>query len=74
MPYRRTAEEIIDHWRDCLRDLEIVGADSTEGRRLQLEVDRLRGEYQRLVVEAARDNGEPLSPFPVASEDGGKNR
>ena len=68
MLYARTAEAIVRHWRDCVRDLEIVGAKSAEGRRLKLEIDRLRGEYHRLSVEAVRDHEPALPPFPSTVE------
>ena len=64
MPYVRTAREILDHWRACLRDLEVVGDRSAEGRHLRAEVERLRREYHELANEAARAHREPLPPFP----------
>jgi len=53
VPFDRTAREIIDHWRACIRDLEEVGDDTVEGQYLRVEIERLRREYHELANEAA---------------------
>jgi hypothetical protein len=64
MPYRAEGEAIVRDWQEVVVHLGRAVVGSTEANDLFDEGERLRAEYQRLSIQAARA-GRPLPPFPT---------
>ena len=70
MSFERVAQAVLTDWREVESEIEAVTRRITQARPLLAELDalhaeanRLRDEYQWLVIEAARDDRPPLPPF-----------
>jgi hypothetical protein len=67
MPYQREAVVVLEIWREVERGLAGAVAGSDEAEELAAEAARLRNEYQRLIVEAIRDQ----RPVPASMPNDG---
>jgi hypothetical protein len=65
MPYREQAAEVLARWRAAERAFEAAMQGSAEQAAIQVDIDTLRIEYNRLVNLQRGAMGPPLSEEPA---------
>ena len=70
----RTAAEILARWRDLERGLVDVDPEDEAHPKLEIEIQRLRHDYQRAIADAATTPDEPLPASPHRSSGDLKGR